>query len=46
MIDLVGMVKKEVIKRKMKRWHNEHDGKRHGDHRQGVAGVVLQHGRG
>ena len=27
MIDLVGMVKKEVIKRKMKRWHNEHDGK-------------------
>jgi len=25
MIDLVGMVKKEVIKRKMKRWHNEHD---------------------
>ena len=26
MIDLVGMVKKEVIKRKMKRWHNEHDG--------------------
>lgn len=27
MIDLVGMVKKEVIKRKMKRWHNEHDDK-------------------
>ena len=27
MIDLVGMVKKEVIKRKMKRWHNEHDAK-------------------
>lgn len=27
MIDLVGMVKKEVIKRKMKRWHSEHDGK-------------------
>ncbi|NVB38998.1 peptide deformylase [Pseudenhygromyxa sp. WMMC2535] len=26
MIDLVGMVKKEMIKRKMKRWHNEHDG--------------------
>jgi peptide deformylase len=25
MIDLVGMVKKEVIKRKMKRWHSEHD---------------------
>lgn len=25
MIDLVGMVKKEVIKRKMKRWHTEHD---------------------
>ncbi|MEZ4453720.1 MAG: peptide deformylase [Nannocystaceae bacterium] len=30
MIDLVGMVKKEVIKRKMKRWHNEHDGKDEG----------------
>ncbi|MBK8263047.1 MAG: peptide deformylase [Nannocystis sp.] len=27
MIDLVGMVKKEVIKRKMKRWHTEHDAK-------------------
>jgi peptide deformylase len=27
MIDLVGMVKKEVIKRKMKRWHAEHDDK-------------------
>jgi peptide deformylase len=26
MIDLVGMVKKEMIKRKMKRWHSEHDG--------------------
>ena len=26
MIDLVGMVKKERIKRKMKRWHAEHDG--------------------
>ncbi len=25
MIDLVGMVKKEMIKRKMKRWHSEHD---------------------
>ena len=25
MIDLVGMVKKEVIKRKMKRWHADHD---------------------
>jgi peptide deformylase len=25
MIDLVGMVKKEMIKRKMKRWHTEHD---------------------
>ena len=25
MIDLVGMVKKERIKRKMKRWHSEHD---------------------
>jgi peptide deformylase len=25
MIDLVGMVKKEVIKRKMKRWHAEND---------------------
>jgi peptide deformylase len=25
MIDLVGTVKKEVIKRKMKRWHAEHD---------------------
>ncbi len=25
MIDLVGMVKKEVIKRKMKRWHTEND---------------------
>ena len=27
MIDLVGMIKKEVIKRKMKRWHAEHDDK-------------------
>lgn len=26
MIDLVGMVKKEMIKRKMKRWHTQHDG--------------------
>ena len=26
MIDLVGAIKKEVIKRKMKRWHAEHDG--------------------
>lgn len=26
MIDLVGTIKKEVIKRKMKRWHAEHDG--------------------
>lgn len=26
MIDLVGMVKKEMIKRKMKRWHSHHDG--------------------
>ncbi|MFO7564709.1 MAG: peptide deformylase [Enhygromyxa sp.] len=25
MIDLVGMVKKEMIKRKMKRWHSQHD---------------------
>jgi peptide deformylase len=25
MIDLVGMVKKEMIKRKMKRWHTQHD---------------------
>ncbi len=25
MIDLVGMVKKEMIKRKMKRWHSEHE---------------------
>jgi peptide deformylase len=25
MLDLVGMVKKEVIKRKMKRWHGEQD---------------------
>ncbi len=25
MLDLVGMVKKEMIKRKMKRWHSEHD---------------------
>jgi peptide deformylase len=25
MVDLVGMVKKEMIKRKMKRWHSEHD---------------------
>ena len=25
MIDLVGMVKKEMIKRKMKRWHNQHE---------------------
>ena len=25
MIDLVGMVKKEMIKRRMKRWHSEHD---------------------
>lgn len=28
MIDLVGMVKKEMIKRRMKRWHSEHDGPR------------------
>ncbi len=27
MIDLVGMVKKEVIKRKMKRWHHQNDNK-------------------
>lgn len=26
MIDLVGTIKKEMIKRKMKRWHAEHDG--------------------
>lgn len=26
MIDLVGTIKKEVIRRKMKRWHAEHDG--------------------
>jgi peptide deformylase len=26
MIDLVGAIKKEMIKRKMKRWHAEHDG--------------------
>jgi len=25
MIDLVGMVKKEMIKRKMKRWHSQHE---------------------
>lgn len=25
MLDLVGMIKKEMIKRKMKRWHSEHD---------------------
>jgi peptide deformylase len=25
MLDLVGMVKKEMVKRKMKRWHSEHD---------------------
>jgi peptide deformylase len=25
LVDLVGMVKKEMIKRKMKRWHSEHD---------------------
>jgi peptide deformylase len=25
MVDLVGMVKKEMIKRKMKRWHSDHD---------------------
>ncbi len=25
MIDLVGMVKKEIIKKKMKRWHAQHD---------------------
>lgn len=24
LVDMVGMVKKEMIKRKMKRWHNEH----------------------
>lgn len=28
MIDLVGTIKKEVIKRKMKRWHAEHDGEK------------------
>jgi peptide deformylase len=26
LVDMVGMVKKEMIKRKMKRWHAEHDG--------------------
>jgi peptide deformylase len=25
LVDMVGMVKKEMIKRKMKRWHSEHD---------------------
>jgi peptide deformylase len=25
LVDLVGMVKKEMIRRKMKRWHTEHD---------------------
>lgn len=25
LIDMVGLVKKEMIKRKMKRWHSEHD---------------------
>jgi len=25
LVDMVGMIKKEVIKRKMKRWHSEHD---------------------
>ncbi|MDC0717715.1 peptide deformylase [Nannocystis bainbridge] len=28
MIDLVGTIKKEVIKRKMKRWHADHDGEK------------------
>jgi peptide deformylase len=28
MIDLVGTIKKEVIKRKMKRWHAEHGGEK------------------
>jgi peptide deformylase len=28
MIDLVGTIKKEVIRRKMKRWHAEHDGEK------------------
>lgn len=31
MIDLVGMVKKEVIKRKMKRWHAENDAPSEGE---------------
>jgi peptide deformylase len=26
LVDMVGLVKKEMIKRKMKRWHAEHDG--------------------
>ena len=26
LVDMVGLVKKEMIKRKMKRWHSEHDG--------------------
>jgi peptide deformylase len=25
LVDMVGMVKKEMIKRKMKRWHTEHE---------------------
>ena len=48
MIDLVGTIKKEVIRRKMKRWHAEHDGRagradRRHDARSTSSRVVRDH---